>query len=153
MGFFNFLGSIVNPVFGALKTSAEERKLKIEGKLSIQKAKIDYKVAKLESKSKAQGVKAENSISYDMQVLRNRSKTFMDELIIIAFMLLIIMHFIPGMQGYMRGGWEAMGYGEKPPLWFEFAIIGILVSTLGLKGLFQEFIRMFTSRFGMKAKA
>ena len=53
---------------------------------------------------------------------------------IIIFMGLFICHFIPDMQPHMAAGWAAM---DKAPLMFQFAIFGILISTLGLMRLFK----------------
>ena len=60
----------------------------------------------------------------------------MDEVIIIFFLGLFVCHFIPAMQLYMEKGWQAMGYNCA--LWyFEFVIVGIAVSKLGLIRLFR----------------
>jgi len=38
----------------------------------------------------------------------------------------------------MAAGWQAMGY-QGAPWYFEFVIVGIAVSTLGLMRLFRAF--------------
>jgi len=61
-----------------------------------------------------------------------------DEIIITVFLGFFIAHFIPQLQPYMANAWQAMGY-KSPPWYFEFVIVGIVVSTLGLMRLFRAF--------------
>jgi len=62
----------------------------------------------------------------------------MDELFILFFLGLFVCHFIPAMQSYMQKGWQAVGYNGAS-WYFEFVIVGIAVSTLGLMRLFRAF--------------
>lgn len=135
---FGFIGNIFKPVAKIFQTDAETRKIKVEGQREIEKAKIGLQVATLNARAESESTKSKNDMSYDMQVLRNRSTSWADEVIIIAFVMLVVAHFIPGMQPTMTAGWKAMGY-ESPPWWLEFVIVGICVSTLGLMGVLRVF--------------
>jgi len=53
-----------------------------------------------------------------------------------VFLGLFIANFIPQLQPYMANGWQTMGY-KGAPWYFEFVIVGIAVSTLGLMRLFR----------------
>jgi len=55
-----------------------------------------------------------------------------------VFLGLFIANFIPQLQPYMANGWQTMGY-KGAPWYFEFVIVGIVVSTLGLMRLFRVF--------------
>jgi hypothetical protein len=149
---FDFLGSIIRPIIGIFDIDAETRKIKTEGRHKIASAKINLKVAKINAKSKIEDTRATNDISYDMQVLMNRSKSVTDDILLMAFVLLVICHFIPPMQPYMRNGWDAMGYSHAP-WWLEFGIVGILVSTLGLMGVIRLFCNVIPSGFRGKKDA
>ena len=128
--------SIVDGVSGWANRRAERKAVQAKGKIEIQQAKIAFKVAKWQSRERQVLAKEENDASYDMQVLRNRDKTWADELIIIVFYAIFLMHFIPVTQPYMLEGWEAL---KDVPWWFQFIMIGIAVSTLGLMRLFRLF--------------
>ena len=81
-------------------------------------------------------------VDYDIQVLRNRERSWADELLIAIFTGIFILTFVDALQATWSGqrlglaeavadGWRAHGY-DGAPWWFEFAMAGILVSTLGL---------------------
>lgn len=155
-GFFQAVGTVIGtiaaPIVGIFQTDAETKQIEKEGTLKLKKAKIRLKQAKVEAKIADQEARSKhalaqqgNDISYDMQVLRNRATSWLDELIVSAFVLLIALHFIPATQPYMASGWRSMGY-DSAPWWLEFAILGILVSTLGLMGV----LRVFVSKIGQK---
>ena len=57
----------------------------------------------------------------------------------------MVLTFYPNTQETMARGWEAL---TNAPWWFEFGIIGILVSTLGLK----DVLRMCLGVMGNKMK-
>lgn len=83
---------------------------------------------------------------YDQKVLDNRRYTFMDEFLILWCISLVTMHFIPATAIYMGKGWDALA---KSPWWFQFTMLGIMISTLGLMRLF----RMYTeNKFSFKRK-
>ena len=137
-----FLGglasSIVKGVDGFVSRRQTRKTMEAKGKLEVIQAKIDFKVAKFQAKANRLLVKESNDASYDMQVLRNREHSYADEFLIGMMVLLFMMHFIPMMQPYMVEGWAAMGY-TGVPWWFEFVMVGIFVSTLGLMRLFRLF--------------
>ena len=120
----------------------ERKTIAAQSAREIAQAETELKVTKIKAEQTRIQKEADSDVDYDMQVLRNRNKTLMDELLIIVFVGLFLAHFVPSLQPYMAGGWVAMGY-EGAPWWFEFAIVGILISTLGLFRLFKFFIGRF----------
>jgi hypothetical protein len=137
--------AVVDGVSGFAQRRQERKSMESKGKLEILQAKIDYKVAKFQSRANRIMAKENNDASYDMQVLKNREHTLADEFLIITVVIIWLLHYIPYMQPYMASGWVAMGY-EGVPWWFEFVIVGIFVSTLGLMRLFRLF---FNRKFGV----
>jgi uncharacterized ion transporter superfamily protein YfcC len=133
----NLLGGVVNTVGDVVKKDQAIKEIKQKGKLSIAQAKIDLAISKLQAQVKQQQTQAANDMSYDMQVLKNRRESIIDEIIIVAFIILLILTFIPATQATMAKGWQAL---NDTAWWFEFGIVGILVSTLGLKDVLRIFI-------------
>ena len=84
---------------------------------------------------------------YDQKVLDNRKYTIMDDLLIVFWLIVFTLHFVPDYAATMKKGWLAIG---NAPWWFQFGMLGILVSTLGLMRLF----RMYTeNKFNFGGKA
>ncbi len=110
---------------------------KQNGAQRLEEARQELKVVKVMSAIDAAKATVQSDSSYDGQVLRNRGKTYADEMLIFIFMGIFVMHFIPSTQPYMADGWAAMGYSDGPAWFFEFALVGILISTLGLMGIFR----------------
>ena len=145
MNIFGLIGSIVKPVTKVFQTDAKTKQIKVEGKHKIEQAKIDLEVAKLTAQSKKEARQYEGDMSYDMQVLKNRRETIADEVIIFGFCLILLLTFVPATQGAMGIGWKAL---DGAPWWFEFGIVGILVSTLGLKDVLRMFMGAAKNKFG-----
>lgn len=133
----NLLGGVVNTVGDVVKRDQQIKKIKEKGKLDIQQAKVDLDLAKLKAQIKQQSTQAHNDMTYDMQVLKNRRESFIDEFIILGFFVIMILTFIPATQATMAAGWKAL---NDTAWWFEFGIVGILVSTLGLKDVLRIFV-------------
>ncbi len=73
---------------------------------------------------------------YDQKVLDNRKYTLMDDLLIMFWLVVFTLHFVPDYAATMKKGWLAIG---SAPWWFQFGMLGILVSTLGLMRLFRMY--------------
>lgn len=133
----NLVGSAINSVSEIAKKKQAIKEIKEKGKLSIEQAKVDLNLAKLQAEIKQQETQASNDTNYDMQVLKNRRESLIDEFIIVGFFVIMLLTFIPATQETMAKGWKAL---NDTAWWFEFGIVGILVSTLGLKDVLRIFI-------------
>tara|TARA_R100000406_G_scaffold96160_1_gene92933 strand:+ start:1143 stop:1595 length:453 start_codon:yes stop_codon:yes gene_type:complete len=133
----NLLGGVVNTVGDVVKKDQAIKEIRQKGKLSLEQAKIDLDVSKLKAQIKQQETQAANDMTYDMQVLKNRRESLIDEFIILGFFVIMILTFVPATQATMAEGWRAL---NNTAWWFEFGIVGILVSTLGLKDVLRIFI-------------
>lgn len=129
---------ITNPIADLSGGYRERKRIAAENAAAIAKSEADLKIARNEAKAHRAKTIEQNDTDYDLLVLENRSKTLMDEVIILVFLGLYLAHFIPSLQPYMAGGWKAMGY-TGAPWYFELIIVGIAVSTLGLMRLFRLF--------------
>ncbi|MDO6426219.1 hypothetical protein Q4489_04305 [Thalassotalea sp. 1_MG-2023] len=142
MGFFTkILDFFTAPIADLTGSYRERKRIAAEMAAEVATAEVKLKLAKINAKASREENKENNDISYDMQVLINRSETFMDGFIILVVFSIWIAHFIPGLQPIMAEGWRAMGY-KGAPWYFEFIVVGIAVSTLGLMRLFRIFWRV-----------
>jgi hypothetical protein len=125
-------------------------------KRKLQKDGHKYALRELDHKLRTTQVEAEitrtmredsRDFDYDQQILKNRDRTIIDELLIAFFTSIFAMHFIPVTQPYMDKGWEAMAIA---PWFFHFTMIGIVISTLGLMRLFRLMIGMKRNVFAFK---
>ncbi|WP_394131646.1 hypothetical protein [Shewanella maritima] len=132
------LSFLTNPIADLTGGYRERKRIAAENAADIAKAEISQKIAKINAKTERLKQRESNDNDYDMQVLQNRRDSLMDEIVIGVFLCLFLMHFVPALQPYMTGGWLAMGY-DGAPWYFEFVIVGIAVSTLGLMRLFRAF--------------
>ncbi|WP_435275708.1 hypothetical protein ACMAZF_01350 [Psychrobium sp. nBUS_13] len=141
------LGFITNP-FAELIGGWQARKtIAAQTASELAQAESNLKIAKVNAKIQRTKSQDESDISYDMQVLKNRALSYMDEVLIIFWLVVFVLHFIPEYAQTMQAGWVAI---NKAPWWFQFGMLGILVSTLGLFKLF----RMWTEKkfsFGGKS--
>ncbi|MCG7567084.1 hypothetical protein MHM95_12415 [Pseudoalteromonas sp. CnMc7-15] len=132
------LGFLTNPIADLTGSYRERKRIAAETAANIATAEGELKVARLKAKTRRIENQENNDTDYDLIVLKNRATSLMDEFVILVFLGLFLAHFVPSLQPYMQGGWKAMGYAGAP-WYFEFAVVGILVSTLGLMRLFRVF--------------
>ena len=95
----------------------------------LKKARVKADIKRIENQDN-------QDADYDQKVLDNRKYTIMDDLLIIFWLGIFLAHFIPEYASKMAAGWTAIG---KAPWWFQFGMLGILVSTLGLMRLFRMY--------------
>lgn len=129
-----------NPIADLTGGYRERKRIASETAGNIATAESNLKIAKFKAEENRLLNSENNDTDYDMQVLKNRKNTYMDEIIIVFFLALFAMHFLPSTQPIMLKGWTAMGY-KGAPWYFELIIVGIAVSTLGLMRLFRIFFR------------
>lgn len=133
----NLASSVFGTVGDVVKKDQQIKEIKERGKIDIVQGKIDLNLAKLKAQIKQQETQASNDMTYDMQVLKNRRESLIDEFIIFGFLIIWALTFIPSTQATMALGWNAL---NDTAWWFEFGLVGILVSTLGLKDVLRIFV-------------
>lgn len=139
MGWISSLFSfLTNPIADLTGGYRERKKVAADMAADIARAEGNLKIARFNAQAARAERQEQNDSDYDQTVLANRRESLMDEIIIVVFLGLFLAHFVPVLQPYMAGGWEAMGY-HGAPWYFEFVIVGICVSTLGLMRLFRAF--------------
>ena len=125
----------------------ETRIIKAKGNQEILLAKVQAKIKTIEARAERESTRMAGEFDYDQQVLKNRESSWADEFIIVAIFFIFLAPFVGGIFAAWTGGenvlaqavnagWKAHGY-DGAPWWFEFAIVGIMVSTLGLFRFFK----------------
>ena len=138
---FSLIASIGKKVYTKYNEASERatklKTMKAEGKFKIEKAKLDFKLAKLNAESERVKRESEMDMTYDLIALKQKKYTWADEFILVSFFSILLLTFIPYTQKAMSIGWIAL---NNAPWWFEFGLVGMLVSTFGLKGVLRELL-------------
>ena len=136
----NFIAAPFAEVVGgwqARKNMAEERETsKVQSKLRIEEATSNAIIQRVQTAD-------DNDFLLDLRAQENKATSFIDEILIVYWLSIVTMHFIPATQPYMFDGWEAI---EKAPMWFQIGIIIIMVTTMG--GM--RILRLFTDKANIK---
>lgn len=130
------LGFITKPLADIVGSYQARKTIAAQNAAVIAKARVDLKVTRIQAQIDREVINSRQDNDYDTQVLKNRNNTYADEFIILVWFALFILHFVPDYSVIMADGWAAMGYNGAP-WWFEFGMVGILVSTLGLMRMFK----------------
>ena len=133
----------------ASERSTKLKAMKAEGKFKIEEAKLNLKLARLESESKRIQKESELDATYDVMALRQKKHTYVDEFIAVSVFGMLFLTFIPQTQETMNRGWLAL---NNAPIWFSFIIIGIVISTFGLKGVYRDWVNKFNNPLKKKLK-
>ena len=143
---FSLIASIGKKVYTKYNEASERatklKTMKAEGKFKIEKAKLDFKLAKLNAESERIEKESELDATYDVMALRQKKHTYVDEFIAVSVFGMLFLTFIPQTQETMNRGWQAL---NNAPFWFSFIIIGIVISTFGLKGVFRDWMQKFNN--------
>jgi hypothetical protein len=126
----------------------ETAKLDAENQRIIKKAKIDYKVKKLDYKAERYKQTDSGDLSYDQMIIKANQNSIFDEIVASIFLLLILFTIFVPVYYQVKSGqpidlsvsWNALA---EAPWWFGFAVVGIIVSRLGL----MRFFRLWINRF------
>lgn len=131
----------------ALGRWQDRRAAKAASAARIAEKRQDLELARMDAEIRRASDAAVGDTDYDLQVLRNRNRSRADEALIAIFAGIFVLPFVDALiaawGGYRLGlaeavadGWRAHGY-DGAAWWFEFAMVGILVSTLGLSRLLR----------------
>jgi uncharacterized ion transporter superfamily protein YfcC len=127
------------------KVEAEQQKIKLD--LEKERARKKIQICKLEAKSRQIETTTKSDNAYDLAVLKASEKTLKDDILVYTILFIVLLHFLepfiilfnPDFVGInFNIAWDALA---KAPRFFEFAMYGILIHSLGLKDVF----RMFTT--------
>jgi len=113
---------LVTSIFG---NWMENKKIKQQGKLEITKSKIE-----------AEKRKIDNQFKMDANAADDMRYSWKDEFLVLLLSIPVIMCFIPGLAPYVTKGFEVL---ESTPEWYQYAFLGIIAATFGLRAWFNNF--------------
>jgi len=98
------------------------------------------KVQAVKAEAKMEIIRAEAKAVVDADVASIRAQKYSVKDEILMFVLLgpFIGAFVPGLQPYVKEGFEVL---ESLPLWYQAAIIGIVITVFGLRFMVSQFWR------------
>ncbi len=114
----NPLSLIFGPVVGAVKEL---------GSLWMKK-----KIAKVEGEIQIQQRVVAGELDYNTWAQKAGMSSWKDEWLTIWTTALVTAHFMPGLNGYLKNGWDALA--NVAPDWFGYCFVGMYVAVFGLKG-------------------
>jgi hypothetical protein len=124
------IGAIVGPIVSAIGSIAgswlETRKVKAEGAIAIAKSRIDFKVAQYTARAQM-----------DVEAMKGMAFSWKDEYLLLLFSIPLILCFIPVSVPWVTAGFAVL---HTLPLWYQWAITGMVAATFGLrtwKGIFK----------------
>jgi hypothetical protein len=128
MSILNIFSSIVSPVTDLFSKRGEAKHEEIAA---------DQAQVQLETKVEAEAAQqdAAGREAYDLQALKQKDKTFLDEYYGYMWALPIMASFVPFLQPFVASGWLMLA---TVPSWYQAVLVGILCSTFGLRFLFDK---------------
>ena len=160
----NIIGSLLGQAGGIVSKGQEIKQIKEQGKVDLAQAQIDLKleeikakknlaISKLQAEANKELTQSNNDSAYDLAALKAAEKSWKDEFVMLSTFMILLLHFVtpiiiifmPDFVGIdFTPTWKALSLA---PWWFEFAICGILVHTLGLKGVLRMFLNGSLNKF------
>lgn len=127
-----------------IKLSAKLEQARLDKELARTKiqGEIDIAKARFEAEMKRATVEGDRDWQYDMRALERRDKTWADEFIILCWFAVFVGGFIwvladpANAPARLMAAWQAI---DTAPIWYQFGMLLILVSTLGGMRLFRLF--------------
>lgn len=117
---------------------------KVEGRIKKEKVKVEAECQVMMSDAQAA-----NNI--DLLTVKNRSKTWTDELVVVTLLSPLWCMFIPPLQPYVESGFKAF---SGAPEWYQYCFYGVVISELGLRRItLQLFETLMTFRTGRRDNA
>lgn len=124
----------------------------VEGKQAQALAKVEGKIkkdaVKVEAECQVMMSDAQAANNIDLITVKNRSKTWTDELVVITILSPLWCMFIPFLQPYVESGFIAF---SEAPEWYKYCLYGVVISELGLRRIMlQLFETLMTMRTGKR---
>ena len=115
--------SVVTAITGLLGTIGqswiEKRKIKAEGKIKIESAKIEAKIARVN-----------NEQAMDQSAIQGMRYSWKDEFFVVVLSIPFIACFIPPLVPYVREGFDILA---NTPEWYRWAFLGAIAASFGLR--------------------
>ena len=119
------LGALLSPIAEIGKKWMEKKVVEAQGKVDIEKAKVEGEVKRLQTIQQQEG-------DYNTAAQEGMKYSWKDEWLTLLWSAPFIMCFIPATQEFVKAGFEVLK--SSTPEWYQWGFIGILVASFGLKG-------------------
>lgn len=140
---FGTVGKILGIGSEYIKGKQDLKKVEIEGKIAVTKAKSDAEVKLIEK-----SVDADNSL--DKMAQEDMKTSLKDEYLMILFTFPVLMACVsPFVMCFYLGDWSklldqtivAFQSLDLLPTWLKWCIVGIFIVTYGLRNLTREILK------------
>ena len=121
---------------------AEIKKIEIENKKELVQVDCDIKLATAKSKLKMIEDGNSQRFNLDMETVKNMSKTYKDEFILIVFYAPVILAF-SGYQNEVLEGFKSL---SQMPDWFKIILVLLAVTISGMRNIFIKALELL--KFG-----
>ena len=136
--FFGGIGKAVSgPAQAYIEGRAEVKKIKVQGKLDVTKARIQAEIKRIEGQEN-------RDLNYDLLALENQKSSWKDEYMTLVFTFPFIISFLSpfidalfetSISLEVANAWQTVGLA---PDWYQWIMIGIVASVYGLRWLFRQ---------------
>lgn len=120
----SFISSITSGIGSWLNRKQEFRQ-------RIEEAKVSAEIARIEQTTRMLG-------DADVASVEAQRYSIKDELVLILIFAPYVGAFIPGLQPYVKDGFAIIA---SLPMWYQVSIIGIIISTMGLRFMLGRFFK------------
>lgn len=120
------LSTLVPKIFGSISDYVHKKK---DAELSLIEAQTQHKIAMVEQETKM-------IADADVASVKAQRYSWKDELIILCIFAPYIAAFIPGAQPFIAAGFSIL---NSMPYWYQVAIIGVIISVMGLRFMMGKF--------------
>ena len=120
IGVITTLISTASAVFASWQ---EREKIKAQGRIELERVKTIGKVKKVQAK-------INHDAEYDKIVAKGMQYSWKDEYWTIILSIPAVLCFIPGLDIYVKKGFEALA---SCPVWYQTCLVGAIVASFGLK--------------------
>ena len=120
--------ALISPVVSLFGERGKAKHEEIKGEQA--QTKLETEVEHQETIAATQG-----RDSYDLEALKQKEKTWLDEYYALIWSFPVLASFIPWLQQYVSAGWLMLA---TVPNWYITVLIGILASTFGMRWLFDK---------------
>lgn len=129
------IGTAIGAISEIGKSWVERKKIKSQGKIEIEKAKVEGAVKRIQTS-------LEGDIQYDLEAAKGMQFSWKDEWFTILLSLPFIACFIPQLQPYVKQGFLILQ--TSTPEWYQWAFLGAIVASFGLKEWFKKLLGRVT---------
>jgi len=147
------LTSIVGLVSTYFSHKTEAQISSNEAKITLSKLKNESTYRILEAKTGAEIKRSENlenfQYSIDEETIRNMDKTWKDEILLYSFLAPILGSFYPPLVTPIVEGFKVI---SNLPDWYLAILIGMIVTSYGMRSLFREPARLYGAIKGTNMK-